>query len=401
MSIGRLVRLCLVMSSFFWAHLAHGSFQLLLHPIELVGYEGAALQLKIAPPCGGTFFGLIAREAQGNTLELAAVMRQDAIVCTAVPQPLILKVQYLDLHRFESVAAMITGSPKRVEIRSLESLHAGASGPEGVDLIASSQGACGRPLGTILHVSKDGALEVGLVDLVRRAPIGSVSSCPVGLKHSKIRVLTSSVIKRVRPLLTTRGKITRQFELRLAPTRLAGLNSDKPNNINYFRSCQDAPIGVITKHNKGKKGVFEVGVLVARYFNAPCTGLAQGEWATLSMDHVWIPEGMSVIPASDLRADEQLQLETVLAIEEQNSKNQGHQILKIAHSANCGQDSTYVVHARDHQGQVALGLLRRSTPVSLVDSARGIGACSSEPSLAWVQAERTQGEAVYPLSLHQ
>src|SRR5687768_10062005 len=69
--------------------------KLQIHAVDLIGYEGTALRLSIELPCGSTFYGLVTRAAKPGTLEVAAAVAQDNIVCTSMPQPTTFLVDYL------------------------------------------------------------------------------------------------------------------------------------------------------------------------------------------------------------------------------------------------------------------------------------------------------------------
>src|SRR4051812_10957009 len=83
--------------------------KLLIHPVELKGYEGngTALRLSIEMPCGGTFYGLVTRAAKKGVLEVAAAVAQDSIVCTSLPDPTEVVVDYLATTGFKVIEPML------------------------------------------------------------------------------------------------------------------------------------------------------------------------------------------------------------------------------------------------------------------------------------------------------
>src|SRR5262245_27326909 len=80
--------------------------KLQLHPVALLGYVGNDLRLGVELPCGGTFYGLVTRAATKGTLEVAAAVAQDNIVCTSMPRPFEVVVDYLATTGFKAIAPL-------------------------------------------------------------------------------------------------------------------------------------------------------------------------------------------------------------------------------------------------------------------------------------------------------
>lgn len=400
MSMGWLVRLCVGLCALGGASLGHGAPQVFLHPVELMGYEGSDLRVKIEVPCGGVFFGLIAREGRENALELAAAVQQDAIVCTGVPEPLSLRVGFLDVHRFSSISSLATGAPKKLDIRPLASLHLGSVGTQGATLIASSRGGCGQILGAVLRPSGSGLLYVGLADLARRSGAAD-RGCSPSIKQSKIRVVALGALKHLRPLQSAARSLMRQYELRLAPVDMALLKEPVGAlQLRYFRACQEAPIGIVTRRQRARAGrpaTVQVGVLVARYFNAPCHGERQGEWTSMEGGDLALDKGTSLVGIPPLRPDESLVFQTPVAIE--RGPGDDLRSVKVAHTVECTTEAHYLIHTRTRRDQAAVGILTRTQERSILAPSRFPGRCTEEPQLAWMETERPSAETVYPLVL--
>ena len=407
MSFGRLVRLGLIVCALLGASSSFAGPQVFLHPVEIVGYEGQDLRLKVLVPCGGELYGIIAHEGPSRELQLAAAVRQNPIICTGVPEPLSIKVGFLDVHRFDSIAALTTGAPKRIDVKPLESLSLGSLDESGATLVASSKGTCGLSLGVLLKPSQEGVLYVGLAGLMRRpgaAVKGGDRQCATRVKETQIHALSPTVVKRVRPLETNHSHVSRQYELRLASVDLASfrVNGDKIH-VRYFRACREAPVGLVSKRYGSKSGngqKFEVGVLLAHYFNAPCSGAAQGEWAELEVPNLPSIHGESLRPVPALKDDERVWLRALASQDpEGRLKAEGQNAVKVAYNSGCVDNGDYLITATTRTGHTAVGVLGRSSARIPLDTVRTAKRCSTlNQEKKWTLVTSEPGN-VYALQL--
>jgi hypothetical protein len=389
-------------SFLFGASWSFAAPHVVLHPVELLGYEGQDLRLKVLIPCGGEFYGIIAHEGPGRGLELAAAVLQKAIMCTGVPEPKSIKVGFLDVHRFDSIGAMVTGAPKRIEIKSLESLSLGRLDEQGADLVASSRGHCGVSLGALLKPSREGVLYLGLAGLMRRSGAndkGDQSQCATQVKETLIRVVSPTAIKRVRPLETIRSHITRQYELRIAQVDLKSLRTeDGKVHLRYLRDCREAPVGLVSRRFAGNK--VEVGVLVAHYFNAPCGEPTRGEWVALETNGLAWSQGEKLQPVSVLKDNEKLSLKSLKAIDARGRlPTLGQNAVKVSYSSACGDIDEYVISSTTRLGDMALGVVTRTSLGRLLETELSTKRCSAHHRQKLLSFVTASPQKVYALQL--
>lgn len=402
MSLGRLVRLGLIVGLLFGSSMSFAGPQVILHPVELMGYEGQDLRLKVFIPCGGEFYGIIAHEGPGRGLELAAAVLQKAIMCTGVPEPKSIKVGFLDVHRFDSIGAMVTGAPKKIEIKSLESLSLGRLDEKGADLVASVRGHCGVSLGVLLKPSHEGVLYLGLAGLMRRSGTnakGDQPQCATQVKETQIQVVSPTAIKRVRPLEITRSHITRRYELRIAQVEPKSFRAeDGKVHVRYFRDCHEAPVGLVSRRFAGKK--IEVGVLVAHYFNAPCSEPARGEWVELETNGLALSQGERLQAVSVLKDNEKLSLKSLRAIDSRGRlPSLGLNAVKVAYSSVCGEIGEYIVSSTTRFGDLALGVVARTSNGIQLETELGNKRCSSHHRQKHLSFVTASPQKVYALQL--
>lgn len=326
--------------------------RLQIHPVELVGYAGSALRLHVELPCGGSFYGLVTRAAKKGTLEVAAAVAQNNIVCTSMPEPTEVVVDYLATTGFKVIAPMVIDPAQTrllvARIQDLRIVKAGKATRS--KLSATYEPRCGRMVGTLVRQTGARNLEVAIVE----RPDGmTLAACSARPRTRTITALNLKPRMKVRALRDKPASLNRAFELSLVEVRTGTVHMVKNGGISltYRRACNQAPVGIVlgTPGRVEGRVVVTVGVLVARYFNHSCpVGAPAENWEKLQ------ESGLSLPVAADIAiiapANDGLTLHTPTKMSRKGVN------LRISHAETCGRE-TFAVYGRDGRGALAVGVL--------------------------------------------
>jgi hypothetical protein len=255
-------------------------------------------------------------------------------------------------------------------------------------LTAVYEPRCGRDLGTLIRRAGRRRLELAFVE---QQPLGERRSCGERPRTRRITALDLSAHFAIAPLRDAPKALSREFTLALAPVEAGGIRVADGSSaaggvtVRYRRACNEAPVGLVL--GEGDEGATQVGVLVARYYNLPCS--APAAWAALTETGLTLPRRDAVTALAPVAAGAALRLHQPTRL----SRDAGD--LDVGFLADCG--ATYGVYAHDWRGALSVGVLSVRQP-------RGPGSrCKKAPgevslSQSFVASSVPAGE-LYPMRL--
>lgn len=350
----------LVFFTFALPAVAQAFPRLQLHPVELVGYKGNDLRLRVELPCGATFYGLIARAATKGTLEVAAAVAQDNIVCTLLPKPVEIIADYLATTGFDAIAPMIVDPAKtRIQVAKIQDLRIVGREGSRTKLSAVYEPRCGKAMGTLIRQAEAGRLEIAIAE----RPDGmSVGACTAQPRSRTISALDVKPKVRVQALRDKPNSLSRAFELRLADVQVGSVRAGQDGvAVTYQRACNEAPVGLVlgTPVKSGTRSIVRVGMLVAHYYNYPCpAAVPAASLAEFSEKGLQLPAQAEI---SLIKSTGVLKLATPLKMVRRGPS------LEVAHLGSCGGES-FVVYGRDFRGALAAGILTQAAETVMTGS---------------------------------
>lgn len=374
--------------------------KLQMQPVELIGYVGTSLRVAVPIPCGGEFYGIVAStNEKQKTMALAAAVSIDAIVCTSIPSQVEVVIDYLDVTGFKSIEPMSMGNgSNRLTVARISDMKIARSKDAGDRLKVVYEPRCGRSVGALIRATGRDRIEIAMVE----KPSSSVqrAGCDRKPTEREITAIDVKVRKRVATLSDKVQSLTRLYTLKMAPVSSKGIRTGKNGGLSfrYRKKCNDAPLGVVVSEEKiinGKKTAL-IGMLVANYYNIPCTGKdAESKWASHTDSTVLIPKHVAVglIKPSEMTG---LMVKAPTRISTRGSKTgKGRKQMVLKHSATCGQ-VIGGVYSRDSQGGLSVGILTQGQYLSSNACKNASGEVSlSQPFFIGHQ----RMEALYPLRL--
>jgi hypothetical protein len=370
----RILRLC---SLLIGATPAHAMPKLQTYSVELLGYVGDGLKVEVTLPCGGTFFGLVAAtDTRASTLKLAAAVAQDSIVCTSLPEPTEILVDYLAVSRFKTITAMNVAEGQRLTVDRIDDLS--GQGGQG-RLTAVYEPRCGRDMGTLIHRAGATRLELAFVETHGS---GVQEPCSPVTRTRKISVLDAGSQFTVAALRDKPKSLGRAYSLELAAVRPGSLKRLPGGGLSvaYQRACNEAPVGVVLGAPSDGNGreVVRYGVLVARFYNVPCHEPAAG-WAALTEPDLALPAELGAIALA--ATDDGV---TELSVRQPTRLVRGAGEVEVGYLGGCGE--AFGVYSHDRRGALAVGVLSGGSgskqckkPVSEVSLAQPYVASSVPP----------------------
>lgn len=322
--------------------------RLQLHPVELVGYKGNDLRLRVELPCGSTFYGLIARTAAKGRLEVAAAVAQESIVCTLLPKPVEIVADYLATTGFDVISPMAVDPAKtRIQIAKIQDLR--IMGREGsrTKLTAVYEPRCGQAVGTLVRQTEVGRLEIAVAERPQGMAVGGCTARP---RSRSITALDVKPKVRVSALRDKPSSLGRAFELRLAEVRPQAVRAGQSGiTVSYKRACNEAPVGLVL--GAPSKTTVQVGMLVAHYYNYPCgAGAPESSWGEHSDSDLAIPAGSALVAISPETSSASLTLATPLKMVRRGAE------LEVGHLSMCA-GNVFAVYGRDGRGALSVGVL--------------------------------------------
>ena len=346
------------------AKAATRSPKLTLMPVQVMGYVGESLQVRIEIGCGAELYGLIATEAPGARLQLAAAVDQGSIVCTSVPQPRDFMIDFLATRGFKTIEPMpVAETPARLMLAPVTRLKQLKTRNHRIRLDALYEPRCGQVIGTLLRPAPSVGTS-GLRDLqvavVERQAFGAVNvgTCAVPPKTRRVSVLDPAAKYRVVGLrMPAKTNLNRAYEVRLARTVEGSLRVGEHGGveIKYERACNEAPIGLVLGKDQGPGTPLAVGIVVAHYLNVKCMQkTTTGGWRDPDLT---LPSGR-VVTLLDRRfgneGETDLFVVTPTGIEASRSK--GKRVFSMSYASRCA-TTLGAVYTRDSQGKLAAGAL--------------------------------------------
>jgi len=341
---------------------AQAAPRLQLHTVELVGYVGKALKIAVEIPCGGEFYGLVAQSDDRGTLRLAAAVNQDSIVCTSMPDPREMVVDYLHTTGFKSIAPMrLDSGPNRVNVARVNDLRM-TDGKNGRRLRLAYESKCGSEMGALIRRTGEGRLEIGYVEKVATASAYGIA-CD---GKERVRFVTALDPKEKYTVASLREKpasLRKAFYVRLAPIDPASLAKAATGNngvmVRYQRACNEAPVGVVVSRveSKNDRNRVKIGVLVARYYNMPCVkGHEAAQWETYGDHEIKIPRGTDVVALASTTGMDALTLLEPRKLK--RLEKNGDKGVALSYVRPCGAEIG-AVYARDGRRKLAVAALAR------------------------------------------
>lgn len=363
MTLTKLARACVLVLGSLAAGKALALPKLQIHPVELLGYVGKSVKLAVDLPCGGEYYGLVASADKKGHLKVAAAIVQDSIVCTAMPEATEVLVDYLAITRFKTIEPMRVdeGNPRLLvaRISDLRVVQAGAD----ANLAAVYEPRCGRDVGTLIRKVGKGRLELAFVESPAGMP--SLDGCESRQKKRVITALDTAAPFKVSALKDKPKALSRAFRLKLAPLVPNGVRAAPGASglsVTYQRKCNEAPVGIVLgapRRGKDGKSAVKVGVLVAEYYNFPCSAASTGKdggQATISDRDLALPVGARVIAA---KAKGELTLLQPTKIRHTNGKG-----VVVSANASCREEAE-AVYTRDARGALTVGVLSGAVETEL------------------------------------
>lgn len=380
----------------FFAESAAAFPKLQIQPVDLLGYVGKSLRISVSVPCGGEFYGLIAStNDKTKTMALAAAVSQEAIVCTSMPNEQEILISYLDVAGFKSIEPMTVSGAARLSVARISDMTIVKSKTKGDRLKVVYEPRCGSSIGTLIRQTDRDRLELAMVE--KPAAGMQTGKCSRDPAEREITAIDTKTRTRVAALKDTVKSLTRVFTLKMAPINPKGIRIGKNGGVKfkYKKRCNDAPLGVVVSDEKmvGGKKTALIGMLIANYYNLPCTGTNEGStWAEFKDSTILIPAGvkLGLYSTKELTG---LAVKAPTRISKQGKGARKHLVLK--HSAACGQ-IVGGVYSRDSQGGLAVGILTQGQHLSSNECKNGSGDVSlSQPYFIGHQ----RMEALFPLRL--
>ncbi len=371
--------------------------KLQIHPVELVGYVGQAVKLSVELPCGGEFYGLVASADKRGHLRVAAAVAQDSIVCTSLPDPVEVVVDYLAVTKFKTIEPMnVDGGNSRLLVARINDLRMVATSGGAPTLSAVYEPRCGHDAGTLIRKVGKARLELAFVETPSGMP--SMDGCEIGQKTRAITTLDTAAPFKVTALKDKPKSLSRAFRLKLAPVAAGGIHL-LPNqgglSVSYERRCNEAPVGIVLgKPRANSRGMTQkVGVLVAEYYNFPCAAARKDNdpgMTELVERDLTLPKGFSVEAMPTGLADLSLAPPTKI-------RKASRQPWVIEGRVSCAKEAS-AVFTRDGNGILTVGVLTHDD-----GNALGSSQCkndSGEVSLAQpFVANRVKAGQLRPLRL--
>jgi hypothetical protein len=374
--------------------------KLQMQPVDLIGYVGTSLRVAVPIPCGGEFYGIIAStNEKQKTMALAAAVSIDSIVCTSIPSQQEVIIDYLDVTGFKSIEPMSMGSgSNRLAIARISDMKITRSKDVGNRLKVVYEPRCGRGVGTLIRATGKDRIEIAMVE--KPATGAQKDGCERRPTEREITAIDVKVKKRVATLSDKVESLTRQYTLKLAPVSPKGIRTGKNGGLTfrYRKKCNDAPLGVVVSDEKivdGRKTAL-IGMLIANYYNIPCTGKEAGtKWEEHADSTILIPKNVTVglMNTSDAVG---LMVKAPTRITTRGSKSgKGRKQLVLKHAATCGQ-IVGGVYSRDGKGGLSVGILTQGQYLSS-------NACKNETAEVSLSQPYFIGhqrmETLYPLRL--
>ena len=244
-------------------------------PVKLLPPQGHELGVVYSVPCGASFQGLILRK-DGPVLHVGALIKKTPLTCTAMNEHKTMHVSYIDPNDFESIKSIPKPHPN-AKIKIVNTYEAEAiPTKDGWDIEYIHHSYCGVPLGAFIHKRSESHFLIGTVEIFSKK---RAKKCKATQNLSKISHMKFAEKPSISPFQGKQTNLTRDYFLRLAPIKRKSIRKDKKGllQLSYRLRCNEAPIGLVTR--KSKKNHLRVGMLVARYYNQPCSNkLYKNRW---------------------------------------------------------------------------------------------------------------------------
>jgi hypothetical protein len=333
--------------------------RLSLHPVQVMGYVGESLHLRVEVGCGAELYGVIASEAPGGRLQLAAALDQGSIVCTSVPTPRDFMIDFLATRGFKTIEPMpVAEVPARLMVAPISRLKQLKTLNKRARLDALYQPRCGHVVGTLLRPSptKSSPRELQLAVVERQAQ-GTVASgrCKTAQRTLRVSVLEPTARYRVVGLrVPAKTDLKRAYELRLARTHDGSLRVGEHGGIQirFDHACNEAPIGVVLGNDRGPGAPLGIGIVVARHLNVKCGGkVSTKTWREPDLS---LPAGRIVTQLERTHDDGNL---IIMTPSEIGTKRQaGKRAVSLSYAPRCG-TTLGAIYARDQLGKLSAGAL--------------------------------------------
>jgi hypothetical protein len=337
---------------------------LLIYPVELqqTTLESGETSLKIAVPipCGSRFFGVLTSETE-STVEVAAIIKRERIVCTGWPDRHSEVIEYVDIGRKQVTAKRVFDLAERVTLGEIRAVAATASGK----VVGMMPDVCKKPVGTLSRKTEDG-LELALVyekggESNRGCKLREVAETLPGIR---------GIGQKLMPLKRKSTDIARQFRLRRAPIKPGSIvrNSIMGLGATYSRRCNEAPVGIVLgspKLNKnGKNHALAVGVLVAEYYNMRCAD-PEGTrvWEEIYNEDLKVPESWTLTELDGVvtaESNRELSVQVPAHVRQGGSVLSPTQQLSLGYFKGCGK-VIGSVFSHDNGGRLVAGVLQDTT----------------------------------------
>ncbi len=246
-------------------------------------------------PCNSKYIGLIAQAAGKNSIRLGGLVEEKYIKCAGLDRIIRIPIPEAITRSYALLGSVKTytgsGIIKFAKIAEIRETPHRNSNRSNISLVYYSN--CGKPLGTLFN-TQNGTLNLGYLEYVKKS---DKEACVSTQKLAQIQNIARP--NSIKIFQWETKNLYGASSLKFSKIKKGSIHYDgKSLSFKYRRKCNEAPIGIVARENKSR--VFQLGILVAHYYNQRChIKSKKSSWTYYKTDSLKIPTDITLARITD------------------------------------------------------------------------------------------------------